>query len=217
MSEILRYDGSSLGPVPDGVYVYYADIKELQAALASACKEIEGYKEVGDSLQKEIKRLDGELKKAEAESAAAIKEVGEVARKLGHAQAGREEAVKGLVMIAAQDSGIIGSTAKADCMAAIAQAVLNNLSAKEVGRVTTMHEKYGDGSNHIVCGKCGLCITCQDCHCRASAILSRLNDDGLAEEVAIDCHDPAHDPRWCPTCEARRDGIEDYRKRVKEG
>ena len=30
------------------------------------------------------------------------------------------------------------------------------------------------------------------------------------EQVARDCHDPAHDDRWCPTCEARADGIRDY-------
>ncbi len=29
--------------------------------------------------------------------------------------------------------------------------------------MTTMHEKYGDGSDHVVCEKCGLCITCGDC------------------------------------------------------
>ncbi len=29
--------------------------------------------------------------------------------------------------------------------------------------MTTMDEKYGDGSDHDVCEKCGLCITCGDC------------------------------------------------------
>jgi len=28
---------------------------------------------------------------------------------------------------------------------------------------STMHEMHGDGSNHEVCPKCGLCITCGDC------------------------------------------------------
>jgi Fe2+ or Zn2+ uptake regulation protein len=28
---------------------------------------------------------------------------------------------------------------------------------------TTMDEKYGDGSNHLVCEKCGMCIDCGDC------------------------------------------------------
>ncbi len=31
--------------------------------------------------------------------------------------------------------------------------------------MTTMHKQYGDGSDHIVCEKCGLCITCGDCQC----------------------------------------------------
>ncbi len=27
----------------------------------------------------------------------------------------------------------------------------------------TLDEKYGDGSDHTVCEKCGLCVTCGDC------------------------------------------------------
>jgi hypothetical protein len=29
----------------------------------------------------------------------------------------------------------------------------------------TMHEYYGDGSPHIVCEECGLCMDCGDCKC----------------------------------------------------
>ncbi len=29
----------------------------------------------------------------------------------------------------------------------------------------TMHEEYGDGSDHSVCEKCGYCKTCKDCTC----------------------------------------------------
>ena len=29
----------------------------------------------------------------------------------------------------------------------------------------TMNDMYGDGSDHLVCEKCGLCITCGDCSC----------------------------------------------------
>lgn len=27
----------------------------------------------------------------------------------------------------------------------------------------TMHDEYGDGSDHEVCEKCGFCKTCGDC------------------------------------------------------
>ena len=29
--------------------------------------------------------------------------------------------------------------------------------------MVTMDEKYGDGSTHECCEKCGFCITCGDC------------------------------------------------------
>jgi len=29
----------------------------------------------------------------------------------------------------------------------------------------SMNDKYGDGSNHKVCDKCGLCVSCNDCEC----------------------------------------------------
>ena len=45
---------------------------------------------------------------------------------------------------------------------------------------------------------------------RLRKIAMRVGDDGLAGRVATDCHDPSHDDRWCPTCEARGDGIEAF-------
>jgi len=47
-------------------------------------------------------------------------------------------------------------------------------------------------------------------------LLELLDDDDLAKRVAVDCHDPHHDDRWCPTCEARRDGIEAYQRALRE-
>jgi len=29
--------------------------------------------------------------------------------------------------------------------------------------VQTMNDKYGDGSNHEVCKRCGMCVDCGDC------------------------------------------------------
>jgi len=29
--------------------------------------------------------------------------------------------------------------------------------------MTTMDERFGDGSDHISCDECGYCITCGDC------------------------------------------------------
>ena len=40
----------------------------------------------------------------------------------------------------------------------------------------------------------------------------RIDDDALATRIANDCHDAAHDPRWCATCEAREAGIQEYRE-----
>lgn len=42
-----------------------------------------------------------------------------------------------------------------------------------------------------------------------------LADDALAKMAAYDCHDKDHDPRWCPTCSARFDGIDEYRDAIK--
>ena len=49
---------------------------------------------------------------------------------------------------------------------------------------------------------------------RSAKRLARLADDELAARVAKDCHDPAHDVRWCSTCAARADGIDAYRSTV---
>lgn len=37
--------------------------------------------------------------------------------------------------------------------------------------MTTMNDKYGDGSSHEVCNGCGYCKTCGDCDCEASLLL----------------------------------------------
>ena len=36
--------------------------------------------------------------------------------------------------------------------------------------MTTMHEKYGDGSDHEICEVCGLCIPCGDCECEETIV-----------------------------------------------
>ena len=46
---------------------------------------------------------------------------------------------------------------------------------------------------------------------RSEPLLALLEDDIIAENIATDCNDPYHDPRSCPTCEARTDGIDAYR------
>lgn len=61
MSEIKRYDITVAGVLyqyEEGQFVKYAD---HETALSEARREVEAYKEVEDSLQKEIKRLDGEV------------------------------------------------------------------------------------------------------------------------------------------------------------
>jgi|GEM_PF-6645561 len=50
----------------------------------------------------------------------------------------------------------------------------------------------------------------------SGALLAILEDEELAQRVAENCNDPAHDPRWCPTCEARTDGIESYRYEIMQ-
>ena len=49
---------------------------------------------------------------------------------------------------------------------------------------------------------------------RSEPLLAILEDDIIAENIATDCHDPDHDPRSCPTCEARTDGIDAYRTEI---
>jgi hypothetical protein len=44
-----------------------------------------------------------------------------------------------------------------------------------------------------------------------SVLRAALADDEIANKIATDCHDPAHDPRSCSRCEARLDGIDEYR------
>lgn len=34
--------------------------------------------------------------------------------------------------------------------------------------MTTMDDLYGDGSDHVACPDCGLCIECDDCRCDES-------------------------------------------------
>ena len=73
------------------------------------------------------------------------------------------------------------------------------------------HEVYCSGDRRKPMG-------CAGCSCeigreltRLRAIVDRAKDDGLADRIGRDCRDKEHDSRWCPTCESRIDGIEDYR------
>ena len=50
---------------------------------------------------------------------------------------------------------------------------------------------------------------------RLRAQVARLEDDELAEKVARDCQDTRHDDRSCSTCDARDNGIEEYRAAVR--
>ena len=43
-------------------------------------------------------------------------------------------------------------------------------------------------------------------------LLNRLKDDQLAFLVATDCHDKDHNIYWCPTCDIRTAGIDEYRE-----
>ena len=53
-------------------------------------------------------------------------------------------------------------------------------------------------------------------HDRVFALERATGDDALAARIARECKDLAHDDRWCPTCEARSEGIEDYRRALLE-
>ena len=46
--------------------------------------------------------------------------------------------------------------------------------------------------------------------------LEVIKDDYLADKIAVDCHDKNHDDRWCPTCNARDIGIDEYRNAVNK-
>lgn len=45
-------------------------------------------------------------------------------------------------------------------------------------------------------------------------LIAALKDDERAEKVAVNCRDQYHDNRWCPTCENRKDGIDEYRAEI---
>ena len=45
-------------------------------------------------------------------------------------------------------------------------------------------------------------------------ILARLRDEDLSIQISQKCNDPWHEDRYCPTCEARLNGIDDYRRAV---
>jgi hypothetical protein len=48
--------------------------------------------------------------------------------------------------------------------------------------MTTMHDMYGDGSDHIACTHCGLCSTCGDCECNphiGSSFADFLREEGI--------------------------------------
>ena len=70
------------------------------------------------------------------------------------------------------------------------------------------------------CATCGRMNKLCECnkaalpHVRSEPLLALLEDDLIAEAIASDCHDPGHDPRSCPTCEARTDGIDAYRTEI---
>ncbi len=46
------------------------------------------------------------------------------------------------------------------------------------------------------------------------ALYNKVADDDLADAVARDCHDPAHNAAWCGTCMIRSDAIEAYRDKI---
>jgi len=48
------------------------------------------------------------------------------------------------------------------------------------------------------------------------SVMDILRDVEFAESIAIRCKDPAHDIRWCSTCSARDDGIDEYRTAIIE-
>lgn len=60
----------------------------------------------------------------------------------------------------------------------------------------TMHDEYGDGSDHEVCEKCGFCKTCDDCRCADKTIKARL--------IKITIVAGVKKARWeCPYCKNR--------------
>lgn len=75
-------------------------------------------------------------------------------------------------------------------MKSFARAVLAARDAQQ-----TMNDRYGDGSDHIACGKCGKCVSCGDCDCTEPQA-RKLSDD---EEFDALCRE--HDIQG--TAEAR--------------
>lgn len=46
-------------------------------------------------------------------------------------------------------------------------------------------------------------------------LVAAIRDEKRATRIAHDCHDPAHDVRWCGACDARSDGIDAYREALE--
>ncbi len=45
-------------------------------------------------------------------------------------------------------------------------------------------------------------------------LVKLLRDADFALKIARECNDTRHDPRYCDTCSARDDGIDDYREKI---
>jgi hypothetical protein len=50
---------------------------------------------------------------------------------------------------------------------------------------------------------------------KLSRLTALIESDDVAEQVGTNCRDQYHDNRWCPTCESRKNGIDDYRTMLK--
>lgn len=60
--------------------------------------------------------------------------------------------------------------------------------------MTTMDERYGDGSEHEVCDECGFCKTCGDCETFGCGRRRRKADQeaqARAAKAAFDSPDPS--------------------------
>ena len=58
--------------------------------------------------------------------------------------------------------------------------------------------------------------TCVEAEQKLARAMEILADDELSDSTATKCNDPKHDPRWCPTCNARADAIYDYREAIQK-
>ena len=47
---------------------------------------------------------------------------------------------------------------------------------------------------------------------KRDALQAKLDDDAIVERVMATCTREEHHPAWCAYCEARRDGIDQYRQ-----